>query len=204
MVKKLIGLLILLTVIIYFSDNLSAMCGMPGCPHKEGGKHEHGTSEAKSEKGKDIKKYFEETKYTCPMHPEVVSDKPGKCPKCGMNLESKKIESKVKYFEESEYICSMCPDVKSDKPGKCPKCGMKLEKKESKVYTYVCPKKKCKYKSKEPGKCPHHNKDLVKTEVKLYCLMDDTELKTKDGKLYCSKCEMEVKPEDVKIKKIKK
>jgi len=25
--------------------------------------------------------------YTCPMHPEVVSDTPGKCPKCGMNLE---------------------------------------------------------------------------------------------------------------------
>lgn len=27
--------------------------------------------------------------YTCPMHPEVKSDKPGKCPKCGMNLEHK-------------------------------------------------------------------------------------------------------------------
>jgi hypothetical protein len=25
-------------------------------------------------------------KYTCPMHAEVVQDKPGKCPKCGMNL----------------------------------------------------------------------------------------------------------------------
>lgn len=24
--------------------------------------------------------------YTCPMHPEVVVDKPGKCPKCGMDL----------------------------------------------------------------------------------------------------------------------
>ncbi len=28
--------------------------------------------------------------YTCPMHPEVISDKPGKCPKCGMELVEKK------------------------------------------------------------------------------------------------------------------
>lgn len=28
--------------------------------------------------------------YACPMHTEVKSDKPGKCPKCGMNLELKK------------------------------------------------------------------------------------------------------------------
>ena len=27
--------------------------------------------------------------YSCPMHPEVTSDKPGKCPKCGMALEMK-------------------------------------------------------------------------------------------------------------------
>lgn len=43
---------------------------------------------------KDPAKYIgenAETKevYTCPMHPEVQSDKPGKCPKCGMNLEKK-------------------------------------------------------------------------------------------------------------------
>jgi len=28
--------------------------------------------------------------YTCTMHPEVVQDKPGKCPKCGMDLVEKK------------------------------------------------------------------------------------------------------------------
>ena len=27
--------------------------------------------------------------YTCPMHPDVKLDKPGKCPKCGMKLEKK-------------------------------------------------------------------------------------------------------------------
>ena len=33
-------------------------------------------------------------KYTCPMHPEVVEDKPGKCPKCEMVLVPKKEEKK--------------------------------------------------------------------------------------------------------------
>ncbi len=32
--------------------------------------------------------------YTCPMHPEVTSDKPGKCPKCGMTLVKKKPAAK--------------------------------------------------------------------------------------------------------------
>src|SRR5258708_7033770 len=25
-------------------------------------------------------------KYTCPMHPDIVRDAPGRCPKCGMEL----------------------------------------------------------------------------------------------------------------------
>ena len=28
--------------------------------------------------------------YTCEMHPEVVQDKPGECPKCHMKLTEKK------------------------------------------------------------------------------------------------------------------
>jgi len=31
--------------------------------------------------------------YTCPMHPEVVSDAPGSCPKCGMDLVKKEIDT---------------------------------------------------------------------------------------------------------------
>ena len=31
-------------------------------------------------------------KYTCPMHPEVVMDRPGNCPKCGMKLVPQKEE----------------------------------------------------------------------------------------------------------------
>jgi hypothetical protein len=29
--------------------------------------------------------------YTCTMHPEVRSDQPGKCPKCGMELVKKEV-----------------------------------------------------------------------------------------------------------------
>lgn len=32
----------------------------------------------------------QQTIYTCPMHPEVTSNKPGTCPKCGMTLVVKK------------------------------------------------------------------------------------------------------------------
>lgn len=44
--------------------------------------------------GMDLEKEEKTTRkvqYTCPMHPEVVSDKPGSCPKCGMDLEPKTV-----------------------------------------------------------------------------------------------------------------
>jgi Cu+-exporting ATPase len=33
------------------------------------------------------------TQYVCPMHPEVVQDHPGNCPKCGMALEPRTVEA---------------------------------------------------------------------------------------------------------------
>ncbi|MBN9485275.1 MAG: hypothetical protein J0H46_18120 [Bacteroidetes bacterium] len=44
-------------------------------------------SQADSSKPKKEQKVKQ---YTCPMHPEVVTDKPGKCPKCHMTLVEKK------------------------------------------------------------------------------------------------------------------
>jgi hypothetical protein len=67
----------------------------------------------------------EKATYTCPMHPTVSSEKPGKCPKCGMNLEKTELAS-------VSYTCPMHTDVSKSQPGKCPKCGMNLEKKEDK------------------------------------------------------------------------
>jgi hypothetical protein len=41
--------------------------------------------------------------YTCPMHPEVVSHKLGKCPTCGMDLVAKKDNDEGKEHSDSTH-----------------------------------------------------------------------------------------------------
>jgi FtsP/CotA-like multicopper oxidase with cupredoxin domain len=59
--------------------------------------------------------------YACPMHPEVTSTEPGRCPKCGMKLLASQAPA-----GPTSYVCPMHPEVTSQEPGRCPKCGMKL------------------------------------------------------------------------------
>ena len=50
--------------------------------------------------------------YFCPMHPEVVSDEPGKCPKCAMKLMPRAVAV--------VYTCPMHPEVVSARAGQVP------------------------------------------------------------------------------------
>ncbi|WP_404303181.1 copper-transporting P-type ATPase [Alicycliphilus denitrificans] len=88
------------------------------------------------------------TIYTCPMHPEVRQNQPGRCPKCQMHLvpedevhaghqhghggdeghrSPKPVAAPVAVPAGTTYTCPMHPEVQQDHPGNCPKCGMALE-----------------------------------------------------------------------------
>ena len=88
------------------------------------------------------------TALACPMHPEITSTEPSRCPKCGMKLVPVATQSghvsivrsardgipavelpspTSIHASSSTYACPMHPDVTGNGPTECPRCGMWLE-----------------------------------------------------------------------------
>lgn len=79
-------------------------------------------------------------KYTCPMHPQIISDTAGKCPICGMDLvqiaasggtHEEKMDMSTSVTEQRDrkvlyWYDPMVPDKRFDKPGKSPFMDMEL------------------------------------------------------------------------------
>ena len=69
--------------------------------------------------------------YTCPMHPEVISDVPGQCPKCGMDLVLKEDPKENNSSTSASPDC--CKNMNANEQTQCSKekcmsaAGCKME-----------------------------------------------------------------------------
>ena len=86
-------------MMFFFSQNIFAQCGMM--------KMNHDKQEMKTTKQDTTIKDTTKIIYTCSMHPEIISDKSGICPKCGMDLV--KVENGKTQSEQQMEMMMMCP-----------------------------------------------------------------------------------------------
>ncbi len=145
--------------------------------------------------------------YTCPMHPDVVQNEPGSCPRCGMTLEPREAQASeghsqidhekmnttdgmhktptqghnhhhdMNHDAPVKYTCPMHPETEQSEPGSCPKCGMNLEPREEQ--TDVTP--------------DHHNMDHA-APIQYTCSMHPEIVQNEPGS--CPKCGMTLVPRE--------
>jgi hypothetical protein len=105
--------------------------------------------------------------YTCPMHADVKSDKPGACPECGMDLH------KMGNAKNHQCCGGMKMECDSAKMGMDhSKMEMKHNSTEMKMdhskmtKTFVCPMHP-EVTSDKPGECPKCGMDLKMMDMKM-------------------------------------
>jgi len=125
-------------------------CGMTLVPREAGAEPAHTHDKAMDmpdmQHGHEHMDHGAVVQYTCPMHPEIVQDEPGSCPKCGMTLVPREAGAEPTHTHDKamdmpdmqhghehmdhgaavQYTCPMHPEIVQDEPGSCPKCGMTL------------------------------------------------------------------------------
>lgn len=128
--KSLLLRAAIICIMISLSFNGFAQChggGSMGGGSMGGGHGSHNSSSMKS--GNNSTSGL----YVCPMHPEIQSEVPGTCPKCGMKLERTK-NAASKESSKTTYYCKSHQDYESAHKGKCPTCGKKLKKRQEFTY----------------------------------------------------------------------
>ncbi|WP_243698919.1 multicopper oxidase domain-containing protein [Flavobacterium sandaracinum] len=125
-------------------------------------------AQAQDMKGMDMSKKekaqkVQPTTYTCPMHPEIHANKPGKCPKCGMTLIKEKAKTVkktvVKKHDEMQMPMKKTSKKKDDMD------NMKTDNNKVASVTYTCPMHP-EIHADKPGKCPKCGMTLVKEKPK--------------------------------------
>lgn len=97
--------------------------------------------------------------YTCPMHPEIISDTPGSCPKCGMDLVPREMQATVDHPMHG----TAKPDTDMHDPEKGPQshgAHAHAQHPATDAAQYTCPMHP-EVIGDEPGDCPKCGMHLV-------------------------------------------
>lgn len=126
-------------------------------------------------------------KYTCPMHPQIISDTPGKCPICGMDLV---------LIGGSEHAHEISTPAQTEKSN-APVTNTPQNKTEHKVLYWYDPMRPEQHFNK-PGKSPFMDMELVPKYA------DESDGEQRDGKPVVSISPDNIQKMGVRIEKVTK